>query len=204
MLANNYKEKFYAVFPLQTVLFPGCQISLRIFEQRYLRMIKESMRDDKPFVISLIKGQGSEVGMQNECHHIACLTRVVDFDQGDGGVLNIVARAGSRVDLSNMYYEQPDNLLCAELDSFSESELIDLPDNYSSMKSILSSVQAQSNHAFTEHIDSLSATEISFYLSHFAPISSIKKQKLLELQNTEQRLEALSGIFSNTRFTLLA
>ena len=209
MNAANIKQKAYAVFPLHTVLFPGCQISLRIFEQRYLRMITESMRDDKPFVISLIKGGGSEVGVQNECHQVACLVRVVDFNQGEGGVLNIVARAGSRVKLKNMNYEEGDDLLRAELDSYSEPEMMDLPESLSSMKNILHSIKSQNNQLFSEsiesfNIESLSATEISFYLSYFAPISSIKKQKLLELQNSEQRLNEVYRIFSNTRFTMQA
>ena len=208
------KNMVYAVFPLQTVIFPGCHIPLRIFEQRYLRMITESMRDDKPFVISLIKGQGSEVGVQNECHHVACLVRVVDFNQGEGGVLDIVVRAGSRVKLKNMNYEEGDNLLHAELDSYSEPELMELPESFSSMKNILHSIQNKNNQLRVKGTDTfnldafslnaLSATEISFYLSYFSPVSSIKKQRLLELQDTEQRLKELYRIFSDIRFTMEA
>ena len=193
----------YAVFPLHTVLFPGCQIPLRIFEQRYLRLISESTQNDKPFVISLIKGQGKEVGSKNACYDIACLARVVDFNQDQPGVLDIVARAGSRVRIQNACHEK-DNLMRADLESFSESELIEIPDYYSSLLGVLESIKQKNSDVISEKIDSLSATEVSFYLSYFAPISTIKKQRLLEMQNTEARLEALQSIFSETRISFMA
>ena len=46
------------LFPLNTVLFPGGPLVLRIFEQRYLAMVKECARNDGEFGVCLIlKGQ---------------------------------------------------------------------------------------------------------------------------------------------------
>ena len=49
------------IFPLNTVLFPGGTLPLKIFEQRYLEMTKACIRDEQPFGICLIK-EGREVG----------------------------------------------------------------------------------------------------------------------------------------------
>lgn len=193
----------YAVFPLHTVLFPGCKIELRIFEQRYLRLVSESTQQDKPFVISLIQGQSSEVGVASECHEIACLARIIDFNQRQTGVLDIVARAGSRVRILNTKHEA-DNLLRAELEAFTESEVMDMPPHHHALLKVLAAIKNNHPHLFDEKIENLSASEISFYLSHIAPVSSSKKQKLLALQNTAERLDHLQTIFSNTRFTLTA
>jgi Lon protease-like protein len=49
------------LFPLQTVLFPGGRLPLRIFEQRYLGMVKACLRDGTLFGVCLIR-EGREVG----------------------------------------------------------------------------------------------------------------------------------------------
>lgn len=197
------KDESYSVFPLHTVLFPGCKIELRIFEQRYLRMVSESTQQDKPFVISLIQGQGSEVGVASECHTIACLAKIIDFNQRQTGVLDIVARAGSRVKILSAKHES-DNLLRAHIEAFTETELIDMPKHHQSLTKILSSIKNKNIQLVDDAIENLSATEVSYYLSYIAPISTSKKQKLLALQNTEERLNQLQLIFSNTRFTFTA
>jgi len=43
------------LFPLRTVLFPGGNLPLRIFEQRYLSMIRECAINDSGFGVCLIK-----------------------------------------------------------------------------------------------------------------------------------------------------
>lgn len=197
------EEQDYPVFPLHTVLFPGCKLALRIFEQRYLRMVKECTQHDRPFVVSLIKGSGSEVGEASECYSIGTLARIIDFNQGHGGALDIVARAGSRVMLLDKRHES-DNLLRATLEPYSESELMELPNHYQFFKLILESIKKDNPEFIAEKIESLSATEISFYLSHIAPVSMPKRQRLLEMQSTEDRLSHLQEIFSQTKMTFTA
>ncbi len=43
------------LFPLNTVLFPGGPLPLRIFEPRYLDMVSRCMKDDMPFGVALIR-----------------------------------------------------------------------------------------------------------------------------------------------------
>ncbi|MDP2057237.1 MAG: LON peptidase substrate-binding domain-containing protein, partial [Thiobacillus sp.] len=47
------------LFPLNTVVFPGGQLPLRIFEQRYLDMVKQAIADNTPFGICAIR-EGTE------------------------------------------------------------------------------------------------------------------------------------------------
>ena len=48
------------IFPLRTVLFPGGILPLRIFEPRYVDMIRWCMREQATFGVVLLR-QGSEV-----------------------------------------------------------------------------------------------------------------------------------------------
>ena len=49
------------LFPLNTVLFPGGLLPLRVFEARYMDMTRECLKAEQPFGVCLIK-DGKEVG----------------------------------------------------------------------------------------------------------------------------------------------
>jgi len=195
--------KEYSVFPLHTVLFPGSKIALRIFEQRYLRMVSESMKDGEPFVISLIRDSSSEVGEASECFSVATLAKIIDFNQGSGGVLDIVAEGIERVALENFRHE-PDNLLKAVGNNYAEFPIDEFPEHYLFFKNILASVKKNNPELMLANAESLSATELSFLLSYVAPASMRRKQKLLELKNTEERFSHLQVIYAETQTSFIA
>jgi Lon protease-like protein len=67
------------LFPLNTVLFPGGPLRLRIFEPRYLDMVSRCMREDAGFGVALIVA-GREAGGAAQTVAIGTLARIVDFD----------------------------------------------------------------------------------------------------------------------------
>ncbi|MDZ7839640.1 MAG: LON peptidase substrate-binding domain-containing protein [Gammaproteobacteria bacterium] len=84
-----------ALFPLNTVLFPGGPLPLRIFEPRYLEMVSDCMKNDRPFGVCLI-AQGSEAGEACIPHDYGTLARIEDWNQLQDGYLGITARGGQR------------------------------------------------------------------------------------------------------------
>ena len=60
-LLTGRRPERIPIFPLQTVLYPGMLLPLRIFEVRYMDMAKACLRDSSPFGVALIK-EGHEVG----------------------------------------------------------------------------------------------------------------------------------------------
>src|SRR5690606_25695310 len=66
-----------ALFPLRTVLFPQGLLPLRIFETRYLDMIRRVMREGTGFGVVLIL-DGAEIGKVGEVAHVGTFARVVD------------------------------------------------------------------------------------------------------------------------------
>ncbi|HEY3644799.1 MAG TPA: LON peptidase substrate-binding domain-containing protein, partial [Gammaproteobacteria bacterium] len=50
-----------ALFPLNTVLFPGGALPLRIFETRYIDMVSRCMKGTQGFGVCLIQ-EGHETG----------------------------------------------------------------------------------------------------------------------------------------------
>jgi len=63
------------LFPLHAVLFPRTPLSLRIFEERYLRMIDRCRDQERPFGIVLIQG-GQEVGEAATPHDVGTLAQI--------------------------------------------------------------------------------------------------------------------------------
>lgn len=88
-------DNWLPLFPLQTVLFPDGMLPLRIFETRYIDMVRECMRLDKPFGVVAIR-EGDETGSAAEPEAIGCIARIIEWDMEVGGLLMIRTQGGAR------------------------------------------------------------------------------------------------------------
>jgi len=68
-----------ALFPLHTVLFPGGPLPLRIFEPRYIDMVRRSLRAHTVFGVVLMEG-GNEAGAAPVTATIGTSARIADFN----------------------------------------------------------------------------------------------------------------------------
>ena len=102
----------HALFPLNTVIFPGSILPLKIFEQRYLNLIKDCMKQQTGFVIVSIS-DGKEVGAAPQIYSTGCLVEIIDWESLPDGLLGISIEAKYRVHLSNSSVRD-DGLLLAE------------------------------------------------------------------------------------------
>ena len=83
------------LFPLSTVLFPGGPLQLRIFEPRYLAMVRECARANSAFGVCLIL-RGREAGVPAQPEAVGTLARISDFYTLPDGLLGIGAEGGQR------------------------------------------------------------------------------------------------------------
>ena len=78
------------LFPLNTVLFPGGTLPLRVFEARYVDMVRAAMRAGTTFGVVLIGDEQHEVGNANvSTAAVGCRARIDDWDMAQLGVLQI-------------------------------------------------------------------------------------------------------------------
>ena len=89
------------LFPLQTVLFPGGPLSLRVFERRYLDMVSDSLSSNQLFGIILNKQSPSSDA--NNFYKIGVLAQIIDWNQGSDGVLGLQVIGKERFLLSDHY-----------------------------------------------------------------------------------------------------
>lgn len=83
------------LFPLKTVLFPRGVLPLRVFEARYIDMVRECMKSGKPFGVVLIRS-GKEVGMAAEPESTGTLAHITHWDMQEAGVLLLRTQGGQR------------------------------------------------------------------------------------------------------------
>lgn len=85
------------LFPLHTVLFPGGLLPLRIFEARYIDMVRTCLREQTPFGVCLIE-RGNEVAADTPTVpvDIGCIAHIVECDMEQLGLLMIKARGTQR------------------------------------------------------------------------------------------------------------
>ncbi|WP_187670625.1 LON peptidase substrate-binding domain-containing protein [Zestomonas carbonaria] len=109
------------LFPLNTVLFPGCTLDLQIFEARYLDMIGRCMKQGSGFgVVGIIEGQ--EVGKAaGRFAGIGCEALIRDWKQRPNGLLGIRVEGGRRFRVRNAEVQR-DQLAVAEVDWLEEPE----------------------------------------------------------------------------------
>ena len=75
MEANDELQQTLPIFPLSTVLFPGGEIVLRIFEPRYVGMVRRCLAESSPFGVCLIRA-GFEVGAAAIPQETGCTARI--------------------------------------------------------------------------------------------------------------------------------
>lgn len=181
------------LFPLNTVLFPGGVLPLRIFEPRYLDMVKRCMREGSAFGVTLLAG-GAETDKNVATSEIGTLAQIVDFDQLPDRMLGITARGtrrfrrlGTRV--------QDDGLTIAEVELLPLDPVIDLPEEFARYAALLKQALPQMGDFFKHlrpHYDD--AAWVSGRLAEVLPIPLQDKQRLLEMDDPISRLHVLQPL----------
>jgi len=183
----------HALFPLNTVLFPGSILPLQIFEQRYLNLVTDCMKQQTGFVIVLIS-EGKEVGAAPQIYRTGCYVEIIDWESLDNGLLGITIQAKYRAQLSNSSVRD-DGLLLAEVSPL-RSTLDDdatLPERFKPLSDTLAQLL---HHPFADRyrgtVDFDNTADICYRLGELLPISNKEKQLLLETETSEQMLDLLA------------
>lgn len=180
------------LFPLHTVLFPGCRIPLQIFEQRYLEMVKSSLKKDQGFVIVLLN-EGQEVGAVSNVFSVGVEAKIVDWNQLENGLLGITVEGMSRV-LIHSAHAQPDGLLLGDLEYLKETPLFE----HEQLDSMLELLTTLREHPAVKQlglsVDEQEVNSLFWCLSGLLPFSNREKQYLLELNEPQMRISAFNKL----------
>ena len=179
------------LFPLKTVLFPGCVLDLQIFEARYLDMIARCMKQGTGFGVVCIL-DGREVGnAPQDIAGIGCEALIRDFQRQDNGLLGIRVEGGRRFEVLSTELQR-DQLLVAQVEWLSEIPEQPLQDEDQDLLALL---KALAEHpmvaALNMNTDVAGQQSLANQLAYLLPFAEADKIELLQVDDPQQRLDGI-------------
>jgi Lon protease-like protein len=179
------------LFPLNTVLFPGGLLSLKVFERRYLDLVRSCTRDNSGFGVCLIL-HGREAGEPATPAAFGTLANIVDFYTLPDGLLGIRAQGGRRFHVERTRVRD-NGLVHGEVQFFADDESTPIPTEYLLLVTILERLldKARGPHAQAARDRLDDAGWVGFRLAELLPIEDRERQHLLQLGDPVERLAQL-------------
>jgi len=166
---------------------------LRLFERRYIDMLTSCLKDGTGFGVCLIES-GLDAGQPANPYPIGCSVRIVDFDQGDDGLLHISIQGGREFKLLNHVVDDSE-LLVGEVEFFDQDAPLQRSDSIDSLSEkldlILDFVEPNSRFAERKMDD---PDWVCYRLLELLPLAPQSRYELLKLQQNSDRVDALAAL----------
>ena len=179
------------LFPLGSLVFPGGPLPLRIFEPRYVNLVKRCMQTDSGFGVVLLF-RGNEAGTaEATTAGIGTEVRIIDFDRLPDGLLGITCRGRQRFRILRAWREA-DGLNMAEVEDLPAPPIISIPADLRFLAEILERVMPELGEdyaALEARYDD--AQWVSCRLAEVLAMETFERQALLELDDPLDRLQML-------------
>ena len=174
------------LFPLQVVLYPGIATKLQVFEQRYLRLVRESLAEQKPFgIVPIVKGK--EAGQTPEIFDWGTLVSIQDWDQLPNGLFGITIEGEQRFRIHNTHVED-DGLMMADVElyeaepeehiTFAEDDLVDMLESLAKHMGVDSAT----------FLKGINKVNLAWRLAGVLPVQAELKMALLAIDDVDTRL----------------
>lgn len=173
------------LFPLKTVVFPGGRLPLKVFEQRYIDLVRDSVRDGEGFgVCMLAPNDEGNTGIAR----IGTYVVIEDWFLRDDGLLGITAKGIRRFRMSRIW-ARDNGLLCANVEWLDENQaavpaecvvLVNL------LRQIAEQVGVPQAEMTEQNLDE--AGFVSNRLAEMLPLELMERQQLLETVDCVERL----------------
>ena len=179
------------LFPLHTVLVPGASLGLRVFEPRYLDLVRDCGRAGKGFGVCLIL-DGEEVGAPASAAAYGTEALIEDFGSGDDGLLTLQVRGARRFHTQRVRVR--DNGL-----QVADVEWCD-PDPDDAVRPehglLVTLLERLIEHVGGEHAQASKAqfddaAWVGWRLAELLPLQDAQRQALLQIDDPHQRLDRL-------------
>ena len=184
------------LFPLRTILYPDSRLPLRIFEPRYLDMISRCMKEEIEFGIVLSR-EPTDPKMF-ETFQIGTLARIIDWQQGNDGLLGITTLGTQKFKIMTVTKEE-DGLNIAAIEKLDMEEHYKPPQEFENLVNLLKAILDDVNIYHKDEINLDSASWVSFRFAEILPLKIEDKQKCLELEDPILRLNYLQPLIKIIR-----
>jgi Lon protease-like protein len=191
------------MFPLNSVLFPGVSVPLRVFEDRYRALVEHLLElpdpTDRVFGSVAIR-EGYEVGDHGNqsLYRVGCRVRMTEVEPQADGTFHLVGVALDRLELHGLDTSGP----------FPVGEVTGRPDDPDDLDGMVVGLAARARAVFTGYRAAVSAIRedphpgplprdpsyLAWTLAAVAPLPMPDRQALLEADDTGERLALVSDL----------
>ena len=187
------------LFPLSGVLLPYGRMPLQIFEQRYLDLVRDSMRSGDPFGVVWIR-RGAEVAERGraapELGDYGTTARIVDWDQLPNGLLGITIQGEARFDLYDTS-SRSNGLLVGEVEQQPAPSPAPMLTQWQPMLEVLQSLQTHPHvQRLALAVDYGDAWQVAGALTQLLPLEEALKYELLGVATVDDLMRELDSILN--------
>lgn len=184
------------LFPLRAVLFPGGLLSLKVFEARYLDLIGDCLRAQKPFgVIGLKQGaevrQAGQAGEPVQLESIGCQAELLDVNSEQPGILKVKCRGGDRFEVVSSR-QQDNGLWVAEVESLADDgDTAPTPEMARTVVSLAQAIKKLHTQGINPALEPFRYEHAGWVANRWCellPLSQEARQRLMELPDPLVRL----------------
>ncbi len=207
MLKNNFPKKI-SIFPLSSaIFFPRTVLPLNIFEDRYIQLVNDCMKDEKMF--GMVQPRTS-TGKSPEVYQIGCLGKIVSFNEtvdkrfiiSLSGIIRF--RIKNEINENKLYREF--NVDYSEfISDLEEKKDKQIKHNKNDVLNNIKKFFKKINYPIdNSKLAKLSMEQLANTVSMISPFTVSEKQKLIETVKIEEKITILEEIikfnlFENTQ-----
>lgn len=180
------------LFPLSTVLFPGGRLDLRVFERRYLDLVRDCTRSGSGFGVCLIV-RGREAGAPATPAAFGTVARIVDFATLPDGLLGIVTRGHERFHVERTRVRD-NGLVIGHVELLPDDPVQPVPPEYGLLAQIVQRLADQigGELAQAEQARFDDSAWVAWRLAEILPLEMDERQQLLQQSDATRRLALLA------------
>ena len=206
MTESSSPANWIPLFPLGTILFPGGVITLKIFEARYLDMMRRCLRENTPFgVVSILDNKpiDSDASAIANFSNIGTLAKLEEFDPIQPALYMTKSYGTQRFRLLAITQES-DGLWMGQVELIDRDPEIPLPKEHEKVAALLNEIIAVikseellGDDAFKIPANLDDCGWVANRLAELLPLPLAQKNHLLAQSNPRIRLDLISEIIED-------
>jgi uncharacterized protein len=191
------------LFPLNVVVCPGGLVPLKIFEARYLDMVKNCLRDKTSFAIVAVLPEGTTDSEGNfPFANVGTSMHIVDADVDTVGMMLIRCVGKHRVKVES-FDQQNDGLIIGQVTDIQNDLKMDLPDDLKFsgevLRQLLEALVLRDTHPDRLPLKPYNLKDVAWVANRWVELIDLpllEKQRLMQLDSPIVRLELIQDILS--------
>ncbi len=196
------------LFPLGSVLFPGGLLALRVFEVRYLDMVRKCHQAGAPFGVVALT-QGREVRQagapEEQFNDVGTLAVIEQIDTPQPGLITLLCRGSQRFRITQRSH-LPHGLWIADVGHIDPDLTVPIPQDLrkasTALAQVLHTLKQRDPETPTAIVPTAAQLDDCGWVANrwceLLPVPLELKQRMMELDNPLVRLELVGDVLERT------